>query len=165
MSNTNKSLFQIENELLYLEQQLEESGGELTPEMETALEITQKELQTKTFNYCKYIRSLESQIDSAKVYEDQIRKYKQSKQRVIERLKMALNNAVVNFGKIETEIFTISNRKSESLEVIDENMIPDKYKVIKQTIVIDKKVLKEAIKKGEVIPGAVIRENSNVQIK
>ena len=161
----NKSLFQIEQELLSLEAILEDSGGELTPELEQSLEITQKELQHKTFNYCKFIRHLQGQIDSAKTYEDQIRQYKQKKQRVIDRLKMALENAVSMFGKIETEIFTVSNRKSISVIIANEDMIPDKYKVIKQTVVIDKKAVKDAIRKGEVVMGAQLVENLNLQIK
>jgi hypothetical protein len=160
-----KSLFQIENELLAIENQLAESGGELTPELEQALEIGQQELKQKSFNYCKYIRSLEAQIDSAKTYEEQIRNYKKSKQRVIERLKMALKNAVINFDTIETEIFKISNRKSSAVEIVDEDQIPDKYKIIKQTFQIDKKAIKEAINKGEVVFGAKISENLNLQIK
>jgi len=161
----NKSLFHISSEMMLIEQQLEDNGGELTPELEQALEITQKELQTKAFNYCKYIKHLESQISAAKIYEDQIRDYKQKKVRAIEGLKNALKNAVDNFGKIETEFFTVSLRKSESIDIIDEDQIPDKFKTIKQTISISKSDIKAAIKKGEVVFGAVLNENTNLQIK
>jgi hypothetical protein len=160
----NKSLFQIEKELLLIEQQLEESGGELTPEIEQALEIGQQELQSKAFNYCKFIGSLEADISKAKSYKAQIDGYIKKKENLLNRLKNALKNAVLNFGSFEAEIFTLSTRKSESLEIIDENLVPDKYKTIKQTITIDKKLIKSDLK-NQNIAGVVLNKNINLQIK
>ena len=52
----NKSLFQIEQEYQLLTDQLIESEGELTPELEQALDIAQTELQTKGVAYSYIIK-------------------------------------------------------------------------------------------------------------
>jgi esterase/lipase len=153
-SLVNKSLFAISSELKEIFNQLEESGGELTPELEQALQITKQELADKTLNYVHYIKKLESDLELTKVYEEQIKAFKSRKEKTIERLKEALLNAVEQFGEIETDIFKITTRKSEAVEVLDEDRIPMHY--------FNPKV---SIKKGGEVPGALLKQKKNLSIK
>jgi hypothetical protein len=52
--------------------------------------------------------------------------------------------------KLELDLFKLSFRKSDSLEIIDEALIPDvfKEKIITELIKIDKNKIKEFIKTG-----------------
>ena len=159
------SLWKISNELLLIEQQLEESGGELTPDIENALEITQKELQSKCVNYIQFLNSIDAQIHEAEIYKAKVLDYIDKKKKLTERLKNALNEAVNKFGNIEADMWTISQRKSESIEITELDKVPDKFKTVKQTFQADKKAIKDAIKAGEKVPGAELKENKNIQIK
>lgn len=161
----NKSLFQISSELTEVVRAIEEAGGEVTPEIEQQLTISRTELQTKSLNYVHYIKKLENDLELVKTYEEQLEAFKKRKAKTLERLKDALKTAVEKFGDIETDIFKITTRKSESVEVIDETDIPMHFYESKLVKTLSKTKLKEAIKKGEEIPGVVLKQNKNLAIK
>lgn len=165
MTPSNKSLFAIQTDLLSLIENIEEAGGEVTKEQESQLAISREELQTKSLNYVHYIKKLENDLELVKVYEEQVSQFKKRKQKLIERLKDSLLVAVENFGEIETEIFKVTTRKSESVEVIDDEQIPMNYYNSKMVRTLDKVKVKEALKKGEEVPGAILKVNQNLAIK
>lgn len=160
-----KSLFLIQTDLKSLIETIEEAGGEVTPEQIEQLSINRTELQTKSLNYVHYIKKLENDIELAKVYEEQVSQFKKRKQKLIDRLKESLLTAVENFGDIETEIFKVTTRKSESVEVIDNEQIPMHFYNSKMVQTLDKVKVKEALKKGEEVPGAILKVNQNLAIK
>jgi hypothetical protein len=161
----NKSLFVIQTDLKSLIEDIEEAGGEVTPEQIEQLTISRTELQTKSLNYVHYIKKLESDIELAKVYEEQVEQFKKRKQKLIDRLKETLLTAVENFGDIETEIFKVTTRKSESVEVVDIDKIPSEYLVPKTTYSLDKVKVKYYLKEGKEVPGAILKVNQNLAIK
>lgn len=160
-----KSLFLIQTDLKSLIETIEEAGGEVTPEQIEQLSINRTELQTKSLNYVHYIKKLENDIELAKVYEEQVSQFKKRKQKLIDRLKESLLTAVENFGDIETEIFKVTTRKSESVEVIDNEQIPMHFYNSKMVQTLDKVKVKESLKKGEEVPGAILKVNQNLAIK
>lgn len=160
-----RPLFEIQTDLLTLVNAIEEAGGEVTPEQSEQLTITKAELQQKGLNYVHYIKKLEADLELAKVYEEQIKSWKDRKNKTIEKLKDVLLEAVKIHGPIETEIFKIGTRKSESVEVMEEEAIPMFYFTSILVKKLDKAKVKEDIKKGEVIPGVELRENKNLSIK
>ena len=85
----------------------------------------------------------------------------------MDSLKQRLKGAMEDMGvqKITTPLITASFRKSESVEIEDEKLIPMEYKVRKEEWKVDKVKIKEAIKSGAVVLGASISENNNLQIK
>jgi len=48
--------------------------------------------------------------------------------------------------KLETNLYKISYRKSESVEIINEEMIPQEFMKEKTTVAPDKTAIKEALK-------------------
>ena len=72
-----------------------------------------------------------------------------------------------NFGidELKTPTLKVNFRKSESIEIENEDLIDDKFKVEKVTKSISKTLIKEAIKNGENVLGANISVNYNLQIK
>ena len=65
--------------------------------------------------------------------------------------------------KVESPALKLSFRKSESVE-ISENL-DQRFMIEKITLQPDKVAIKEAIKKGEQVEGAVLVINQNLQIK
>ena len=68
-------------------------------------------------------------------------------------------------AKKEVDTFELSIRKSKSIDVYDESIVPQEYKEIKTTETINKTEIKKAIESGVTVPGATIKENNNLQIK
>lgn len=83
-----------------------------------------------------------------------------------EYVKDCLNNNGIT--KVETGLGTISVAKSPvSVEVVNESIVPDIYKIVKTTISIDKKAIADNFKiTGELIDGVEIHSNNyNLRIK
>lgn len=160
-----KSLFIINSELSSLISTIEENGGEVSPDQELQLKISRDELQVKSLNYIHYIKSLENDLELAKVYEEQVKQFKNRKIKLIDRLKESLLVAVIDFGDIETEIFKITTRKSETVDVVSDEEIPMHFYNSKIVRTLDKIKVKEALKNGDVVPGCLLKENKNLAIK
>lgn len=60
--NTEKSIFSIEADLEAIFMELEDNGGELTPELEDKLKITQENFENKVSKYVKAIRYYEDNV-------------------------------------------------------------------------------------------------------
>jgi type IV secretory pathway VirB4 component len=159
----NKSLFQISQEYLQIAEQLE--NDELTPELEQALVINQDQFIVKAENYVHIIKQLEADLEQAKKAKEQIRAFEDRKKRVLEKLESNLENAVKLYGPVEAGFYKLSLRKSESVEIQDESLIPIDYKNIKITEAPDKTAIKNALKEGYSVPGANLITNQNLQIK
>jgi len=144
--------------------EIEANEGVLTDEQNTALVITEKELQSKSIAYLQVIKSKEainSQID------DEVKRLqdmKKANNNITSRLKYNLLNAVKTFGDIEVGLNKFSTRKSSSIQVEDINTLPKEYKVVKVVESADKKLLKESIKSGKKIDGVELVYNLNLKI-
>lgn len=166
----NKSLFKISAEMQQITTELMENGGELTPEIENALLISKKDLQTKSVGYAVVIRSIDYENDIIDQEIKRLQSLKKSRLKVVDRLKNSLSFAMQVFGvdEIKTELSTINFRQSQSLEIIDESKIANKYKTEVITTKIDKLAIKKDIKNGDfinVIHGAELTTHQNLQIK
>lgn len=161
------SLYNIQTEFLQLTDALIENGGELTPEIEEALQLNKDNLETKGSNYGLVVRQLEAENDVINAEIARLTNLKKSRANTVDRLKQSLSTAmeVYGFEEIKTPILKISFRKSESVEIADETKVEAKYMVSKTTTSPDKTAIKEAIKAGEVVSGAILKQNKNIQIK
>jgi hypothetical protein len=131
MSNTT-NLFQVTGSMLQIYQELEEVGGELTPELEEALAITQENLDIKVQNYNYLINvnnfnnlAIDSEIERLKAM-------KVSNNKLTEILEERLLVAVKSLGIEDKGVFTLKlptitlkTRKSTSIEI--EGDVDDKF--------------------------------------
>ena len=131
MSNTT-NLFQVTGSMLQIYQELEEAGGELTPELEEALAITQENLDVKVQNYNYLINvnnfnnlAIDSEIERLKAI-------KVSNNKLTEILEERLLVAVKSLGIEDKGVFTLKlptitlkTRKSTSIEI--EGDVDDKF--------------------------------------
>lgn len=131
------NLYQIEQELLDLYHHIEENEGEVTPEIEEQLLITQHNYQTKIENYVKFVKSLEGDISLIDSEIERILKLKQTKQNLIDRLKSNVLVAIQLFGIKDTKkdiwrqdlpTFKLSTRQSKSVDIPDESLIDRNFK-------------------------------------
>jgi hypothetical protein len=139
--------------------------GEFTSELENALVINQNELQEKAVNYGYVIKESENSISLIDAEIKRLQDLKKIQSNKIDRLKETVLNAMNIYGieKINSPFLNISIRKSESVEVTEG--LPMEYMIEKTTYAPDKTRIKNAIKSGENIIGATIKENQNLQIK
>jgi hypothetical protein len=141
--------------------------GEFTPEIEQALAITQEQLQEKSLQYTYVIKNFEADSQAIDNEIKRLKAMKEAKDNAIDRMKEAVRNAMLASGidKIESSLFNLSLRRSESVEVVNIDQLPENLVTVKKTVSPDKMKIKEAIKSGQAVQGAVINENFNLQIK
>jgi len=161
------NIFKIQSEYQQIVTQLIENGGELTPDLELAMQITKDNFHSKSESYGYCIREINYNKEIIEKEIERLQKLNKSCDKTIVKLKDRVELAMNTFevDKIETPLIKISFRKSESVEVEDVNQLPNEYKVIKLTETADKFKIKDAIKAGEIIEGCSIKTNRNIQIK
>jgi len=162
-----QSIFKISNELQSIMNEIFDNGGEVTPEIESALMIKESELMAKSQNYGYVIKAMEYDVS---IIDEEIKRLNQIKKvrnNAVERLKNVLTVTMEAFNvpEIETPTMKINFRKSSSLEITDEKKIPKRFITQKVTSSIDKMEIKKAIGNGEIIEGAEIVVKQNIQIK
>lgn len=161
-----KTLYQINNDYYDLISQIELAEGELTPELESALEINKNELEVKSIAYVEYIKTKESFNDRITEEIKRLQAIKKQNETLIDRLKTNLVSAVNLYGTFKSGFLTFSTRKSKQVEVnCEPNDLPKEFKVVKVTETPDKNAIKKAIEQGQEVAGCRIVENINLTIK
>ena len=162
MGNT---LYEISKDYLTLMNSLEEAEGEITPEMEKALEINESNLKVKGKGYVEIIKTKEAVNMAIDIEIKRLQALKKQNSTSVTFLKDRLLAAVELFGDIETGLIKIGKRKSESLTVFDAALIPTKFKVQVITEKVEKLEIKKALKNGEKVDGVELIINQNLTIK
>lgn len=140
-----------------------------TPEeieaIQNTLEMLNLSIEEKIENTAKYMINVEADIQGIKVEIDRLNKVKKSKESTIETLKNNIEYSMKQKGieKLEVGTFKAGYRKSESVEIINLDVIPADF--TKVEIKADKTAIKKALKAGEVVEGAEIKVNQNFYIK
>lgn len=124
------NIYQLSQELLGIFDVIEENGGELTPELEEQLNITQDSFKNKIRDYTSVIKMLQNEIVDIKAEKARLNDLQKSKENTIERLKKIIIEAVNTFGDvtksgskfIDYGLGKVSIRNSQVLEV-DDNKI------------------------------------------
>ena len=162
------SLYSIEKEYAQIVQQVIDCDGELDESLEKALEINEKQLQSKSVNYGFAIMAIEGQVSNIDTQIKRLQSLKNSRKKTIERLKKSVVGAMNRFGvkEIQSDLMRLSLRRSERVIIDNPQQIKKEYMTeIPATFKSDAKKIKEAIKNGEPVAGAHIEENQSLQIK
>lgn len=161
-----KSLYKIRVEHLQLMQDIEFNEGEITPEIEQALQLTQDEFNDKALSYGLVVKHFDDETTIIEKEIDRLSKMLAQSKKKKELFKQVLSDAMQQFGveKIETPTLKLSFRKSESVEV-DADQLSNDYMVEKTTYTPDKNKIKAAIKEGIKVNGASLVTKQNLQIK
>lgn len=135
--------------------------GELQQEIETTL----REKSADIVKYYKNRENLIKSIDKEIKRLQELKKIGEKKQGNFENyVKMCMEKMEIK--KIETPNGNITwSAGRESVDCFDENLVPDKYKIEDVKLNISKTLIKEAIKSGKEVPGAVLVRKSTISIK
>lgn len=191
----NIGLWQINNEMMSLVNDIIDQDGEITEEQEIQLEILREDLEPSVLRYDGIIKYLGSQQELAQKEIVRLSKYIQKTDQLQEKLKGSLLQALLLFGtedkkgikRLEIGTIKLSTRKSISTEILDQEQIPLEYckieaKVILETqqeihhfktrypesniIITPKKTeIKEAINNKIEVSGAELNEKFGLTIK
>lgn len=161
------TIYQIEQSYNQLAEELIDNGGELTPELEQQLAITEEQLQNKSVAYSFVIKQMDADIETIDAEIKRLQNAKKQREKASEYLKERIKHAMelFNIEEIKTPLVKINFRKSETVEVEDVNALPNVYKNVKVVETADKAMIKEAIKNGAKIHGCSIVQHKNLQIK
>lgn len=160
------SLYQITNAFPALME-----SEEITPEDKAKIEeeLTML-LQQKSQNIIGYTKNIELTINAMKEEEDRIASNRKTLENKLARFKQYVKECMENNGitKIETGLGTLSIAKSPvSVEIVNEEAIPNNFKQEVITVKVDKTKIKENFKETGEIPDGVniVTTNTNLRIK
>lgn len=140
--NTDKSLVSLEQDLQRIFWQLEENGGEITPEIDAQLAVIIPAIEKKTDNVAFAYNDMDASISGLK----QFIASAQSKLRAKENAKESFRNYIAkvldNFGSTDKkgkkqfkgQIVTIKQTIKQSVEVESESLLPDDCKLLRITL-------------------------------
>ncbi len=161
------TLYQIEQEQREIVDALLESEGVITPELEARMVLTRENLQQKAVGYALAIK--ENAADLGKINDAiaDLQKKKRAIEATSDRLKERILAGLQLFGveKIKDVIVSIWIKRSKALSILDEQLIPDEFRITVEQTTVDKNALKAAIEGGLKTEGAVIIENQNLQVR
>lgn len=156
------NLYQINQEIEILLNDIDFDTGEMTNEAYQALENLEIALEDKALNLAKWIKSMDAEAEAIKLEEKNLATRRKSIERRSDSIKDYLTLELDGKAFRDSQA-VISWRKSESVNILDENRVPDIYKKI--TLTVSKTAIKDAIKAGVDVDGAEIKTNNLMSIK
>ena len=134
-------------------------------ETERKLEILFNELGQKEDGVWLWYKRTQQDIDLADEYIAKIQAEKRKRQNAQKAVKNMMIEAHASVGKLpeHSEFNPLKVMESKSVDVIDENKIPEQYWIEVITKKLDKKRMLAEMKRGTKIPGADIARNPYVK--
>lgn len=120
----------------------------------------------KCESYCHIIKQLQNDESMYEHEIERLKKHKQSASNACTRMKNALIEFMQASGqdKIKAGTFSISTTRSQSVSIIDEKLIPSIY-LTPQPPKINKAEIKNALKAGNEVKGAILSNNRGICIR
>lgn len=163
------TLYNILEEHKLLLQQIEELDGEVTPELDEAMNLTREQFDDKAASYGYMVKKFE---DESTVIEAEIKRLKNLQDKAekkAEWFRFKIDSAMKEFGidEVNKNNLRLFFRKSKAVVIDNEELIPKEYKTcVPEKWNPDKNAIKAAIDKLDAdVPGAHVEEKKNLQIK
>lgn len=131
--------------------------------MSDTLEAISGEFNDKAVSILKFTENMNSDIDALSAEIKRLRERKSVFENRKKRLRAYLleNMEAAGINKIECPYFTASLRKGvESVEIEDQELIPDEYITVEVTEKVDKEAIKRDLKAGLEIQGATLKRGA-----
>lgn len=155
----NMTLYEIKNQYLELAMN-DELNDEDKKELQNAI---RNELLAKTDGIIAVTKQAEALIEAMKNEEERLKANRKANEKKLESFKEYVKNCMMEMQiqKVETPLGEMKIAKNPmSVEILDEEQIPDAYKRTKVETSIDKKALIDHFKEtGEIIDGAKIHDD------
>ena len=156
------TLYEIDKALADFEFEVDEETGEILNAAD--LDELKMARDDKIEGISLWVKNLEAEKEAVKHEKDNFADREKRLSKKIDSLKGYLTYALQG-EKFSTPKVAVSFRRSESVHITDEYLIPDEYKLFTVVKKPDKKVLKDALKKGKDIMGCELVEKQNISIK
>jgi hypothetical protein len=139
-----------------------DENGEITQEQLDLFEGLELAKNEKIENIACWIKNLRADADAIKAEEKSLADRRRAKENHADRLAGFLSQ-ILQGDKFESARCKVSFRKSEQIEIINEDNIPAQYFKITKTVM--KSELKQAVTNGLYSDGAKLTIHQNIQIK
>lgn len=163
------TLYNIMEEHKVLLQQIEAADGEVSPELDEQMNLTNDQFEDKAVSYGYMVKHFE---DESTTIGNEIKRLQAMQGKADKRsewFRFKISEAMKLFGidEVNKNNLRLFFRKSKSVEIEDESKIPAEYlTIIPEQRRPDKAAIKAAIEKLELeVPGATVIEKKNLQIK
>lgn len=143
-----------------------ENGGELTPELETLMDVNAIELANKADKYYYLIKSLGAEATYWKEQMDQVNKVIKSISNLEKNLKERIKYAMKESETPEIEGNDIKWKISKikpKLVIDDATKLPPELKVSTHYVEPNKEKIREALEAGEVVEGCRLEDNHSLR--
>jgi ABC-type transporter Mla subunit MlaD len=160
------NLFEIKKEFNSLYEMCDLSQDEDIDTIKDLFDDLQETLGEKLDGCAAVLRQLKADQETIKAEEQRLAQKRKTIEANETRLKELMLEAIKTTGdtKLKTLTNSFSLRVSESVVILDEKVLPAEVKEVVETTKIDKKLLKELMKEGD-INGAMIETNLSLQIR
>jgi len=164
MTNKSLSLYEVAEAYKSLSALLEDGQQE---ELQVYLDGIEMQMKDKVSQVIRFSKNLELTADAVNTEIDRLKELKKSYEAKSLSLKNYISYSMQkhDIESVNTDIARLFFRKSTTVEIDEEAKLPQEYLVEKITYAPDKKAIKEAIQKGEIIAGVHLEEHKNLQVK
>jgi hypothetical protein len=157
------TLYELTDALAMLENEQEDLDPEIFRDTFEGLEGA---FEDKCDGWAKWIRGMKADVQKLKEEESRMALRRKRIETAITKAEdtMAMYMRTVGKTKFKTALFSYGFRKSQAVEITSEEDLPA-WALIEQPPKISKTEIKEHLKAGETVPGAVLVENESLSIK
>jgi hypothetical protein len=162
------NLYEISSEYAAILNDLYDDEGNVNQQALARLEENEQALEKKAIAIASFIKNMDAEreaIENAKkcMAEREVR----FKKRISDLKGYLLSHMEIRgINKITSPHFEIKLKKCPlSVNIVNENLLPDDYKRIKTEVLPDKIKILAEMKEGVIIPGACLQQNLTIDIK
>lgn len=141
----------------------EENEGEIPDDLDCLLSKMEVEREKKILDIARYIKSMNAEADAIKSEYAILQSRHRTIRNYAYRLKTYLIGSLHTGEKIKDSNTALSWRKSEQVKITDPTKLSDDYFKIERTPQLT--LIKNSIKSGGSIDGAILVQNQNLIIK
>ena len=159
------TLYELTNDLLTL--QAEQENADIDDQVfRDTLEGLDGAFEDKCDGWAKWIRGMKADVQKLKEEEARMALRRKRIENAIDKAEdtMAMYMRTVGKTKFKTSLFSYGFRKSQAVEIVNEEELPE-WAFIPQPAKVSKTEIKEHLKAGETVPGAKLIENESLQIR
>ena len=145
---------------------VEDEEMDLT-QLEQAMQSVEGDIQEKAEGMAKIVKQIDGDVVTIKAEMDRLAAKKKALENKKDGIKAYLEEqlGIAGMDKVKTPLFTVAMQNNPpSVNVLDEAQIPKQY-YIPQDPVLDKKAVMAALKEGQEVPGAEIKQGRSLRIR
>lgn len=161
------NLYTIEQEYRDIEQAIEQAEGEITPELEERINVNEEDRAAKVSAYVHIIREREAAARACQEEARRLQSMAASHERLAASLRAALHSVVEEHGPVKADTYAVTLRRSQYVDVTDPGDLPCGWWHPDKTVPgkPNKVAIAKALKAGEDVQGAELRERFSLVLK